>query len=78
MVDGSESATQAESLTVAPDVPLTVKTTKLATAKLNVSYSKTLATREGPPPIPGRLGGFAADRPHPRNRGSYRRPHGHG
>ncbi len=50
VVDGSESATQAESLTVAPDVPLTVKTTKLATAKLNVAYSKTLAATGGTAP----------------------------
>jgi Putative Ig domain len=50
VVDGTETATQAESLTVAPDVPLSVKTTKLANAKLNVSYSKPVAATGGTAP----------------------------
>ena len=42
VVDGSENATQAETIYVAPGSPLTVKTTKLSAAKVNVSYSKAL------------------------------------
>jgi hypothetical protein len=50
VVDGTESTTQAESIYVAPDVPLSVKTAKLAAAKLGVSYSKTLAATGGTAP----------------------------
>ena len=50
VVDGSESSTQAESIFVAPDVPLTVKTAKLSAAKVNVAYSKTLTATGGTAP----------------------------
>jgi hypothetical protein len=50
VTDGSATATQAESLYVAPDVRLTVKTTKLSNAKVNVSYSKTLDATGGTAP----------------------------
>jgi len=50
VIDGSQTASQAESITVAPNTPVTVKTTKLAAAKVNRSYSKSLAASGGTPP----------------------------
>jgi hypothetical protein len=48
--DSGVTAIQAESITVAPDVPLSVTTTALPAAKENHSYSKALAATGGTSP----------------------------
>jgi hypothetical protein len=53
------AATQALSMTVAPDVPLAVKTTKLAKASENAPYAATLAGTGGTAPYTWAISGGA-------------------
>ena len=79
VVDNGATAIRAESITVAPDVPLTVKTTKLPAAKANVPYTKSLAATGGTALYLDGVGRLASVGHHARIRWAIcRRHHSHG